>query len=83
MDQRFLCIETFDALSEPETCRIGAQDVEIARFACLDRRRDATGDRIVLSEILTLLDVDGPHEEQRHSDEDNEKEDGHDRIEQP
>ena len=83
VDQRFLRVQVLDALAEAEAPRVGAQNVEVPLFASLDRRGDATGNGVVLSEVLPLLDVGGPDEEQCDSDEHDEQEGGHDRIEPP
>ena len=83
VDQRFLRIELFDALAEPEAPRVRAQHVEVARLAGFDGRRDAPGNGVVQSERLPLFDVDGPDKEQRDSDEDDKKEARYDRVEPP
>ena len=83
MEQRLRAVPLFDAFAEPEASRIGAQYVEISLLSRLDRRRDAAGDGIVLSERLPLLDTDHPVEEESGHHKDDEQERGHDSIEGP
>ena len=83
MEQRLRAVPLFDAFAEPEASRIGAQYVEISLLSRFDRRRDAAGDGIVLSERLALLDTDDPVEEESGHHKDDEQEGGDKSIERP
>src|SRR5882762_6630083 len=81
MREHGLPVPPLHALPELKPPGVGAKHIHVASLPGLDGRGDAPGDGVVLSEVLPLLDVGGPDEEQRDPGEHDEQEGGHDSIE--
>src|SRR5207253_10285611 len=57
-DRGFPPVSELDALAEPETASVRAEDVQIAVLSGFDRRGNAAGYGIVLSEVFALFNGD-------------------------